>query len=398
MNQVHDKAEVEAELIARARAMIPTMRARAAEADRLRRIPDETDREFRDAGFYRLLQPAMFGGLELDYGAHFELACEIARGCPSSGWALSITACHSWIFSMYPAETQKAFWAKDDSAVIATSFFGEGVTATREGAGFRLRGRWKFSSNVDHCQAALVLAILPPAGGAGRPTAYFMFVPREAYRIDDTWRAAGLMATGSNDVIVDDVVVPEAHALDIMACNRGKAPGGAFHANPLYRLPLYAVFPYTLVGAAVGAAHGALDHVTEMLKGRSAALSQIKLREQQSVQMRVAEATAEINAAYALLRQDRARINALARTGQMPEIAERVNYRLNLGYATKLSISAVERLYPLGGAQGLSASDPMQRAWRDAHAVGQHIGLVWDIQALNAGAVRLGLDCPDPRI
>ena len=134
------------------------------------------------------------------------------------------------------------------------------------------------------------------------------------------------------------------------------------------------------------------------MKARSTALTQIKLREQQSVQLRVAEAAAEINAAYALLRQDRARINALARAGQMPEIAERVNYRLNLGYATKLAISAVERLYSLGGAQGLGTADPLQRAWRDAHAVGQHIGLVWDVQALNAGAVRLGLDCPDPRI
>ncbi len=397
MNRAGDKSDTEAALVARAREMVPLLRERATEADRLRRLPDQTDREFRDAGFYRVLQPAMFGGLELDYGAHFELSAEIARGCPSSGWALGITACHSWIFSMLPAETQTAFWRADPRATIATSFFGEEVTVERQSGGFRIKGRWKFSSNVDHCQAALLMVLVPPTNG-GRPSALFLFLPRRDYRIEDTWHAAGLMATGSNDIVVEDAVVPEAHALDVMGCNRGTSPGGTFHANPLYRLPLYAVFPFTLVGTAVGAAQGALDYLTEMLRGRNAAVTQIKLREQQSIQMRLAEAAAEINAAYALLRQDRARINTLAQAGQMPEIGERVNYRLNLGYATKLAVSAVERLYPLGGAQGLGAADPLQRAWRDAHAVGQHIGLVWDIQAINAGAVRLDLACPDPRI
>lgn len=390
-------AEREAALIARARALAAVVRERAGEAEHQRRIPDQTDREFRDAGIYRALQPAMFGGLELPYGAHTELAAEIARGCPSSGWAAGITACHAWIFAMFPSETQKAFWGPDPDATIATSFFGDRVSAVREGGGFRIKGRWKFSSNVDHCQAALLMVLVPPSGG-GRPAPYFLFVPRRDYRIEDTWHSTGLMATGSNDIIVDDVLVPEPHALDVMACNAGKTPGGAFHANPLYRLPLFAVFPYTLVGTALGAAQGALDHIVDGLQGRSAVVTQIKLREQQSVQMRVAEAAAEINAAQALLRHDRSRINALATAGQFPALDERAGWRLNLGYATKLCVSAVERLYPLGGAQGLSTGDPLQRAWRDVHAVGQHIALVWDIQAVNYGAVRLGLPCPDPRI
>jgi alkylation response protein AidB-like acyl-CoA dehydrogenase len=391
------RAAAEAAVIERARALVPSLRERAATAEQLRRIPDETDRAFREAGLYRVLQPAMFGGLELDYGVHTELSAEIGRACPSSAWALSVTACHAWIFGMFPPEVQKAFWAGAPEATIATSFFADKVSVEREGAGFRLKGRWKFSSNVDHCQAALLMALIAPPGG-GRPSAYFLYVPRRDYKIEDTWYSSGLIASGSNDVVVENAFVPEAHALDVALCNRGKSPGGAFHANPLYRLPLFAVFAYTLVGTALGAAQGALDHVADGLKGRSAVLTQIKLREQQSIQLRVAEASAEINAARAVLRQDRARINALAQAGQFADVDERVTWRLNLGYATKLCVNAVERLYPLGGAQGLSQGDPLQRAWRDVHAVGQHIGLVWDIQAVNYGAVRLGLDCPDPRI
>ena len=385
-------------LLERARKLVPVLRERAAAAERLRRIPDETDRDFRAAGFYRALQPKMFGGAELDYGMHTELAAEVSRACPSSGWALGITASHAWIFGMFPPEAQKEFWGADPEAAIATSFFGEKVTVAREAGGFRLKGRWKFSSNVDHCQAALLMAILPPPGPGGRPSAYFLFVPQRDYRVEDTWHAAGLMATGSNDVVVEDALVPAHYALDIASACAGKAPGGQFHANPLYRLPLYAVFPYTLVGTALGAAQGALEHVVDMLHGRSTVVGQIKLREQPSIQMRVAEAAAEINAARALLWQDRARFNQLAKAGQFPDVAERAGYRLNLGYACKLCVAAVERLYPLGGAQGLSAADPLQRAWRDTHAVSAHIALVWDVQAANYGAVRLGLPCPDPRI
>lgn len=395
-------AETFSTLLERARALVPVLRERAAGAERQRRIPDETDRDFRAAGFYRLLQPKMFGGLELDYGTHTELAAEVARGCPSSGWALGITACHAWMFGMFPREAQTALWGADPEAAIATSFFGENVRVTREAGGLRLQGRWKFSSNVDHCQAALLMVLVPPPGGSGpgggRPSAYFLFVPRRDYRIEDTWNSAGLMATGSNDIVVENALVPEHGAVDIAACCAGTAPGGAFHANPLYRLPLYAVFPYTLIGAALGAAQGALEHVTDMLHGRSTVVGQIKLREQQAVQARVGEAAAEINAARALLWQDRARFNQLAKAGRFPEVAERAAWRLNLGYACKLCVSAVERLYPLAGAQGLSAADPLQRAWRDAHAVSAHIALVWDIQAVNYGAVRLGLPCPDPRI
>jgi 3-hydroxy-9,10-secoandrosta-1,3,5(10)-triene-9,17-dione monooxygenase len=391
-------AKTEAALLERARRLVPTLRERAAEAERQRRMPAETDRDFREAGFYRVLQPKMFGGHELDYGTHTELAAEVARGCPSSGWALGITAAHAWIFGMFPPEAQKEFWGADPQAAIATSFFGEKVSVAREAGGFRLKGRWKFSSNIDHCQAAVLLAVLPPPGGSGRPSVYFLFLPRRDYRIEDTWNAAGLTATGSNDIVVEDALVPERYALDIATSTAGKTPGGLFHAGPAYRLPMFAVFPHTLIGAAVGAAQGAVEHVVEMLQGRAAAVSQIKVREQQAVQIRVAEATAEINAARALLRQDRARFNRLARAGQMPEQTERAEYRLHLGYACKLCVNAVERLYPLGGAQGLSAADPLQRAWRDAHAVSSHIALVWDIQAATYGAVRLGLPCPDPRI
>jgi alkylation response protein AidB-like acyl-CoA dehydrogenase len=404
------RADIEARLLARARELAPVVQARAAAAEGQRRIPVETDRQFREAGFFRVLQPAAFGGLELSYGFHTQLADEIARGCPSSAWILGVIACHAWIFGMFPPDAQREFWSADPSATLATSFFPAGATAKREGYGFRLNGRWKFSSGVDHCQGILLMAFIGPEPGNANavapvppPIAYFLFVPRSDYQIEDTWHPAGLIATGSNDVILKDVFVPAYRSLEVMQSVSGKSPGGLFHQSYLYRLPLFAVFGYTLVGTALGGAQGGLDFVAGNLKGRSLSAAQSnappnKQREQESVQLRIAEAAAEINAARALLRLDQDRINEQGRAGNFPTDQERVTYRLNLGYATKLCISAVERLYPLSGAQNLGADNPLQRAWRDVHAVGLHVGLRWDLNAVNFGAVKLGLKCPDPRV
>jgi alkylation response protein AidB-like acyl-CoA dehydrogenase len=404
------KADTEAQLLTYARELAPVVQARAASAEKLRRIPAETDRDFREAGFFRVLQPAAFGGLELSYGFHTQLAEEIARGCPSSAWVLGVIACHSWIFGMFPPDAQREFWSADPSATLATSFFPDGATAKREGDGFRLQGRWKFSSGVDHCQAIILMAFIrpesAPANASAPPPApipYFLFVPRRDYQIEDTWHSAGLIATGSNDVILNNVWVPAYRSLEVMQSVTGKSPGGLFHESYLYRLPLFAVFGYTLVGTALGGAQAALDFIAENLTGRSSSAVQSnapanRQREQESVQVRVAEAAAEINSARALLRLDQARINEQGRRGSFPNDAERVTYRLNLGYATKLCVSAVERLYPLSGAQNLGADNPLQRAWRDVHAVSLHVGLRWDLNAVNFGAVKLGLKCPDPRV
>lgn len=386
----------EARLIARAKELVPLVRGRADAAEAARRIPTATDRDFRAAGFYRALQPRMFGGLELPYGVHTELAAEIARGCPSSGWVLGVIMSHAFIFGMLPLQAQEELWGHDPDATVATSFFPDVVTAVREGDGFRLRGRWKFSSGVDHAQAVLLMATAPPSEAGDRPEPFFLFVPHGDYRIEDTWHAAGLIATGSNDVLVDDAFVPAHRALPVLLTATGQTPGGLAH-GPLYRLPLFALFGYTLIGPALGGVQGALDALADGLRDRASVIG-VRLREQQSVQLRIAEAQAELDAARELIAADRRRFTAAAHASEHPDVARRVRYRMHLAFAARLCVAAIERLVPLLGAQGIAANHPVQRAARDVHAVAQHIGLAWDVQATNYGAVALGLDPPDRRV
>ena len=385
----------EAALLAKARELAPVLRERAAAAERLRRLPDETQADFRAAGFYRILQPVRYGGLEARYGLQTMLGVEAARGCASSGWALSITASHSWILGLFPPQAQDEFWNPDPQRTLASSFLAVQPSLTPQSDGIRLSGRWRFASNVDHCDGILLLAMMPSASGPPRQT--FAFLHREQYEIEDTWNVVGLAATGSNDVGVKDAFVPEHRLLDVLSTREGRTPGAQANPHYLFALPLFATFAHCLVGAVLGAAEGALDQIVETVKDKTT-VANVKLAAQPTIQARVAEAAAEIAAARALLQADRARINDMGRLRLLPDDESRVRYRLNVGYAAKLCVQAIERLLPIVGGRGLELADPFQRAWRDAHAVAQHIALSWDLQALNYGAVRLGGKAGDPRV
>ncbi|MGE3245619.1 MAG: acyl-CoA dehydrogenase family protein [Beijerinckiaceae bacterium] len=382
-------------LIREAARLAPVLRERAREAEKLRRIPDETEADFRKAGFYKLYQPRRFGGYEMRYGLHTMLAAQVARGCASSGWALSVTGCHSWILGMYEERAQADVWESDPEATIASSFLAANARAVPVDGGVQLNGTWRFSSNVDNC-GAIMLQIMVPQG-EGQMKQYFALLLRGQYEIKDNWNVIGLAASGSNDVIVKDAFVPHHRLLDIMTTRDGAAPGATANAHYLYRMPLFAPFAHSLAGPALGAALGAIEFVADGLADKRS-VANVRLAEQPAIQMRLGEATAHVNAAFALLAVDRSEINRMAQAGQLPDYQTRARWRLNTGFAVKLCVQAMECLLPVTGGRGLELASPVQRAWRDVHAVAQHIALVWDMQTTSYGAVRLGGRALDPRL
>jgi 3-hydroxy-9,10-secoandrosta-1,3,5(10)-triene-9,17-dione monooxygenase len=375
------------DLLARAREMIPELRGRARENEERRRVGERTAQSFRDAGFLRVLQPSRFGGFEMDYGAHTRLAMAIGQGCASSAWVLAVLASHSWILGMFPPEAQDEIWAGETDALIATSFLAIDPKVEPAQGGLVLGGRWKFSSGVDLCRWAILML----------PEAAFAVIPIAKAKIEDTWYASGLAGTGSNDIVVEKLFVPEHRVLGLSKLRGGPTPGSAVNPGYLYRLPVFAAFPFTLIGPALGAARGALDAVVDGLAARRS-VAQVRLAEQQSVQLRVARVAAQIDAAEASVLHLLETHNRDARAGKIPSLLERARGRLNLGFAADLCVQAMENLLPLLGGRGLIATDPVQRAWRDVHAVAQHVAMVWDVQAGLYGPVRLGLPCPDPKL
>ena len=392
-----DKAAAEAELVAKARALAPVLADRARQAELDRRISERTDADFRDAGFYRSLQPARYGGMELDYGAQTAFARELGRVCASSGWVAGILACHGWIGGMFPDEAQDEMWSDNVDTAIATSFLPVGVDVARKGDDLVISGRWRFSSGVDHCRWAVLLVIVPPDGGEGPPDPVFALVDLANCTVEDAWNSAGLAATGSNDIIVDQATIPSHRMMRIMDLRGDETPGSVANDSYLYRLPLFAVFPFNIIGPSLGAARGALEAVVDDLTSRQS-VTGADLSRVATVHQRIGRATALLDAADAVIGQLRAEIVSRGQAGEEFSMPDRARYRLNLGHVAQTCCDAVDELLPLTGGRGLETSHPMQRAWLDVHAVAQHIGLVWDLQTGLYGNVLLGHGSPDPKL
>jgi alkylation response protein AidB-like acyl-CoA dehydrogenase len=384
------------EILNRARDMIPVIRARTKQADELRRMPDETVDEFRKAGFYRILQPAKFGGFELPYGMQTELAMELGRGCASSAWDASITACHAWLGGMFAPKAQEEIWGDDQDTMISTSFRGAGYQARATDEGIILSGRWKFSSGIRHCDW-IILAVDVPREGEARPDSVLALVPMSACQIEDTWYASGLTATGSNDIVVENHLTPNYRVLNVMEMRGQETPGSAINPHYNYRLPLHGVFSFNIIGSAIGAARLALDSVVDGLSGHVSVTS-ASVAEQPSVRLRISEARAATDAAHALVMKNLVEIWDLSGAGETLTMEQKLRYRTDNAFAAKLCLQAVDIIYPLLGARGLNADDPANRAWRDVHAITNHIALTWDVQGILHSAHMLGYPSPDPRI
>jgi 3-hydroxy-9,10-secoandrosta-1,3,5(10)-triene-9,17-dione monooxygenase len=384
------------DLIDRARDMIPMLRKRASEAEALRRLPDATNEAFHAAGLYRMYQPRRYGGYEMDYQAQIDVAAEIGRGCGSSAWVLSILASHSWVQGMLGLEAQDEIWAKTPEAIIASAFPTRGATTTPVDGGLVIDGRWSFASGVDHCEWSHLNLLVPRPGQP--PQHYFAAVPRSDYTIIDDWHVAGMRGTGSKSIVVSKQFVPAHRALDTHACIGGPTAGSALHPGPLYRMPLFALFAHGIVGPAVGMALGALDCVLDPMRAARQTQGGQTVAELPTVQVRLAEASAEIDAARALLKAASDQATELAAADQLPALEQRVRWRRNGAYAGSLCLRAVERLYPLAGANGLADTSPFQRSFRDLHAACAHIALTWDVQAANYGGVLLGAASTDPKL
>jgi alkylation response protein AidB-like acyl-CoA dehydrogenase len=376
------------QLLARASALVPVLAERALETERRRRIPDETVADLRQAGLLRIANPERYGGYGLDYDAVLEVGLELGRGCGSTAWCYTVWSSHNWLMGLYAAEAQEEYFATPD--VMSSSGFNPGGGVARPAAGgYLLSGRWDFSSGSDMGRWALVAAVTPDQGPG------LFVVPRDQYRVEDTWHASGLKGTGSNDVVVESAFVPQHRFLSYRAMGAIETPGRQVHDRPSYRLPAFSILPYTLAAPLVGIAQGAVDGFERRMRDRVSAFGGVRMANLVSIQCRLAEATAEVDCARLVLRGDLREMLERAAGGRAPTLEERMRYRRNHAYVTKLAVQAVNRLFEVSGGHAVFEDAPIQRAHRDVHAGSHQVALVWDTYAEQYGRVRLGLEPTD---
>ena len=357
----------------RVRALLPTLRERALRAEQLRRLPDETFKDFQEAGLFRCLQPKRYEGYELDPGTFYQAIMDVGTVCGSSAWILGVIGVHNWHLALFPPQAQEDVWGEDTSIQLSTALAPTG-TVERVDGGFRLRGRWSFSSGCDFCHWGVLGGIVPPVKEGEPPDARTFLVPRRDYTIEDNWHVMGLCGTGSKDLVVPDAFVPEYRTHSYRDAFHLRNPGTAVNDGPLYRLPFGLIFPNGLAAPAVGVALGALDAFREQSKARVNVRDQTRVAEDPFIQLRLAEAAAEVDGARERMLGNFAEMMRLVSAGKEIPLTQRARYRWDAAKATDWSVRAVDRLFEASGGRGIFLDNPIQRAWRDVHAMRAHVG------------------------
>jgi 3-hydroxy-9,10-secoandrosta-1,3,5(10)-triene-9,17-dione monooxygenase len=378
-------------MVARAKALLPSLLDRATKTEDLRRLPPETERDLHDAGLFRVVQPKRVGGSELDYVALVDCADMLGRGDASVAWNFANLASHHWMLAMFDPRAQDEVWGRDPAALIASSFIFPAGRGQKVEGGYRLRGSWPFSSGVASSEWNMLASVVSFDDEADGIEYRIFLVHKDDYSIVDTWNAAGLRGTGSNDVEVSDVFVPEHMTIAVSDLAGGPTPGSAVNPSPLYELPVFSLFPYVLSGVALGNAQACLDDYVDLARHRASTYNRAKLGDMQSTQIKIAEASAKIDAARLIMRSACIEAMAAARRGHIPDMAAKTKSRRDGAFSVNLCTEAVSMLFAASGARGLFTTGVLQRQFRDAHAINSHLAFNFDAAGTNYGRVALGL-------
>ncbi|WP_296603486.1 3-hydroxy-9,10-secoandrosta-1,3,5(10)-triene-9,17-dione monooxygenase oxygenase subunit [Nocardioides sp.] len=349
------------------RDLLPGIRERADEAERLRVVPEASIKELEEVGFFRLLQPRRFDGLEADPVDFYTAVRDIAGACGSTGWVSSVVGVHPWQIALFPDTAQQAVWGSDTATRVSSSYAPTGKAVVTDG-GYTLSGKWSFSSGCDHCSWVLLGGLV--FNGEGQVVDFKTFlVPRENYTINDVWNVVGLSGTGSNDIVVEDVFVPADFTLSMSDTGRCFGPGQEQNPSDLYKLPFHSIFTGTITTPIIGMAMGAYaEHVEMQQKRVRAAYLGEKASLDPFAAVRIAKASSDIDAAWALLVNNIREEQACVAKGEKIPLGLRLKVRRDQVLGTQRAIDAIDSLFEASGGRALATGTYLQRAWRDAHA------------------------------
>jgi 3-hydroxy-9,10-secoandrosta-1,3,5(10)-triene-9,17-dione monooxygenase len=389
-NKLQSKTPTKEDMIARAEAMLPALRERSAEAEKNRRLPDETVAEFRAAGFPKILQAKRFGGYELGPDTAVEVIRTISTACGSSGWVTNLFVVHTWQASLFPLEAQEEYWDGSDDKLCSTASFAMNSKMEEVEGGARLTGRWKFSSG---CDFADWFIIMKPSS-----TCFdWMLIPRKDVTFIDDWLVSGLSGTGSKDIVLDNVFVPSHRRLSIMDIATGNTPGGNALGIPMARLPFGWPAIWGIPAALIGMAEGMADAVKKTLVGKKALFTGEVQVERVANQMKLTECLTDIHAAKLIMRNRMAELNEWAAAGGAPNPAldAYVSHR-DAAYVSRMMGQTALKLTQMAGATSVYLANPIQRFQRDINVGVTHVSLVWEEAAENYGRALWDLG-PKPR-
>jgi 3-hydroxy-9,10-secoandrosta-1,3,5(10)-triene-9,17-dione monooxygenase len=385
-----DNDETEA-LYARARALGPVLRQRAPHCEKLRRVPEETIADFVAAGFFDVLKPHRFGGLELGPLVFLRICIEIAKHCGSSAWVLSILGVHNWRLALFADRAAEEVWSDglEASPLIAASTVLTG-TVTRVEGGYRLSGRWPFASGVDHCGWVLLAAKVPVNRDGSRSFQYLFLVPRSDFVVEDVWHSAGLKGTGTNVVAVSEAFVPAHRAsseADTAMLRRDPASG---NTGPLYRYPWGLMLSYAITAPAVGMAVAAYDEYLSFVRDKVAGADR-GADGNPHAHLLIARSRTTLDCVATKLEQNFAEMAGLIDQGLELPTDVRARCRWEASWMTERCAHEVAAIFEAMGAAAILEEQPIQRLFRDIHALKAHRINNAESTGENFGRLQVGL-------
>lgn len=378
--------------IAAVQPMLPKIKSLAAATENNRRVSDEVIQELIDSGLFTVVQPKIFGGLDAGFEALVGVTSEIASACGSTGWVYGVLAGHSWLLNLFPQKIQEEVFSKPN--VLLATVFRLSAEVVEVDGGYRMTSAvGRFCSGVDFADYVIVGSAVKKAGGELEPR--FFVVSMKDVEVIDDWFTMGMKGTGSRSIKINDVFIPDYCSCSLSDMLKGTAPGADFHDGPLFRLPFSDVAPFSIVGAPLGMARGALDITMGSLKGKLTNASPEQQIPYQQTLARCGNSSAALDGAMLLLRESASRLDNLTHDNVGDFVAKRGEIPRNWAYAVKTACALVNDLYSVAGGSSIYDGSEIQRAWRDINAASQHVAFGWDNAMTRFAKLAIGLEAND---
>ncbi len=373
-----------AEIIARAREIAPRLRQRAPQAEEERSVPIATIDDYRQTGLIRMIQPKRYGGQEMGWDVLCEITEILAAACGSQAWIQRICTGHAQILATFPPEAQEDVWGGDHDVLISAAFDPVGRARAVDG-GYLFSGRHGFSSGIDHCHWHICGGFKEVGDGLDGP--FFFLVPRSDIEIIDDWHTMALRGTGSKSFVVADALVPEHRILDVRLARDGRGPGTVVNTAPVYRTPRGGITTTGFAALTVGMARGVLADWLDYTRPRKS--RGIPIAAKESVQVLVAQASAEIEAAHLLYFTIISNAQRKLEAGESFSEIELATSRRNVGFACKLALEAGTRLFNAAGGRALFEGQSLERQYRNLIGAAAQHGVNWETLAASYGKIIL---------
>jgi 3-hydroxy-9,10-secoandrosta-1,3,5(10)-triene-9,17-dione monooxygenase len=374
--------------------MLPLLRQHAPASDAARSVAPEVVAAMKQAGFFRILQPSRLGGAELGMKAMHDVVRTLATGSSAASWILMVLLAHTWILGMFDPDVQDEIAADDPDTLIAGSLATTGAAVRTQG-GWRVTGRWPFASGCDHALWNM-MGVKVAGEDPSLPPAIHIVAPVRDYAVNDNWFTMGLKGTGSKELVLTDLFVPDHRVVPTPILYGSLSHWGERHPTWLHMMPVRVGLAYHVSAPVLGLSEQFLAEFLSITQVRNDKYTGSRKADSPGLQFRVAEAELDIRAARLLLDTVVDGFDELARTRRIATPDEMVEMRYTISYAVHRCRTAIERLFAAAGANATYDSSPLQALFRDLTVATHHGTYDYDVNAEQFGRIRLGLPATRP--